>query len=633
MGRHPCAPLITGRQLPATAPPPSLATAATNTLPTRNFRFGTWDKAEEVSGLTMAEKHLARNDAASPAPSAAAASPLAGQGAQGARVETIGMLGPNIVNPDLPKIIEWNLLADALGMDTITLGSTLATAMELKERGLLPELPVSFEDQAAMTQLIEDIAYRRGIGDELAEGSMRLARRRGAPELSMHSKGMEFAAYEPRGAVGHGLGYAVSNRGGCHINGGYLVFFEALGALNIDPLTPLAKPALTVFQQNTMEAVAAAGGCIFTTYAVIPDLPSWISVHGTAARVAGKVLKLTRFLLGNQGKMKPDGMPFHLPLLPHSKAVETWTGMKMNLGLFSAVGERGYTLERLFNLREGILADEDSLPPRMTDEPQRPRVPESRVPLAEMLPVYYQVRDWDERGVPTSDLLRKLDLDDAATLVADLGRAPEPFRERRRRLFEGERDVLRGALAETRRWADEAGRKREELRVAFERAQAREWAARVRRSTFEIDLGRCKRCGLCAKACPVDAIEWRRGGKASIVQEKCIRCGLCHQACPPHFDAVALREALAAEDRSAVRYLVVEPKCEKCGLCWKKCPAPGAITWSKGELAVIHDDVCVACGRCVVACPPKIGAVVVVDERPAAGGSGRGAGGGRPWSR
>jgi ferredoxin len=524
------------------------------------------------------------------------------------------MLGPNLVNADLGRIIDWNLQADALGMDTITLGSTLATAMELKERGLFAELPVGFDDFGAMKQLIEDVAYRRGVGDEIAEGSLRMARKRGAPELAMQSKGMEFAAYEPRGAVGHGLGYAVSNRGGCHINGGYLVFFEALGPLNIDPLTPLAKPALTVFQQNTLEAIAAVGGCIFTSYAVIPDVPSWaVNPHGLTARIANEALKLSRFLLGSQGKMSPNGMPFHLPLLPHSKAVETYTGMKMNLGLFSAVGERGYTLERLFNLREGLLADEDSLPPRMTDELQRPRVPNSKVPLREMLPVYYQVRDWNAQGVPTVALLEKLDLTDAQPLVRELERNPAALRERRRVLFEREGEVLAGVLAESRRWQDQAARQRDAWRTEFERTRKREWAARVRRSSFEIDVDRCKRCGLCAAKCPVGAIEWKREGKARIVQDKCIRCGLCHEVCPPHFDAVGLLEVVPAEDRARVRYKVLDPKCEKCGLCWKKCPIDGAITWSKGQLAVIHDDVCVACGRCLAACPPKYGAVEKVE--------------------
>jgi aldehyde:ferredoxin oxidoreductase len=603
---------ITGRQLPRYGTAALVnGTAATNTLPTRNFKYGTWDQADEISGETMAERHLARNDGCISCPiRCGRVVRWQGKERKGPEFETIGMLGSNIVNADLAKIIEWNLLADALGMDTITLGSTLATAMELRERGLFAELPVGFEDQAAMSQVIEDIAYRRGVGDELAEGSLRMARRRGAPELAMQSKGLEFAAYEPRGAVGHGLGYAVSNRGGCHINGGYLVFFEALGPVNIDPLTPLAKPALTVFQQNTMEAVAAAGGCIFTTYAVIPDTPSWaINPHGLSARLVGQALKLTRFVLGSQGKMKPDGMPFHLPLLPHSKAIATYTGMKTNLGLFSAVGERGYTLERLFNMREGLLAEEDALPPRMTEEPQRPAVPNSKVPLREMLPVYYQVRDWDAQGVPTRELLEKLDLGDAQPLVAELQRNPEGVRERRRRMFEREHDVLLGLLADSRRWADEAGRKRETWREGFERARAQEWAVRVRRSSFEIDQPRCKRCGLCAVACPVEAIEWKREQKARIDQAKCIRCGKCHLACPPHFDAVRLLEVAPAEDRTNERYRVLDAKCEKCGLCWKKCPVPGAITWRKGELAVIHDDVCVACGRCVVACPPKYGAV------------------------
>jgi len=272
------------------------------------------------------------------------------------------MLGPNIVNADLGRIIDWNLQADALGMDTITLGSTLATAMELKERGLFAELPVGFDDFGAMKGLIEDIAYRRGVGDELAEAACAW-RGSGGARAGDAVQGAGVRGVRAAGAVGHGLGYAVSNRGACHINGGYLVFFEALGPVNIDPLTPLAKPALTVFQQNTLEAIAAAGGCIFTSYAVIPDVPSWaVNPHGLTARIANGALKLTRFVLGSQGKMSPNGMPFHLPLLPHSLAVETYTGMKMNLGLFSAVGERGYTLERLFNLREGLLADEDALP-------------------------------------------------------------------------------------------------------------------------------------------------------------------------------------------------------------------------------------------------------------------------------
>jgi aldehyde:ferredoxin oxidoreductase len=610
---------ITGRQLPRYGTAALVnGTNATNTLPTRNFRSGHFDGADEVSGETMAERHLARNDGCLSCPiRCGRVVRHEGRERKGPEFETIGMFGPNIANAKMPNIIRWNLLSDALGMDTISLGSTLATAMELRERGLFPELPVTFEDHAAMDRLIEDVAWRRGVGDELAEGSLRLAERRGAPELAMQSKGLEFAAYEPRGAVGHGLGYAVSNRGGCHINGGYLVFFEALGPVNIDPLTPLAKPALTVFQQNTMEAVAAAGGCIFTTYAVIPDAPAWaVNPHGWQARLANEVLKLTRFALGGQGKLSPNALPFHLPLLPHTKALEGYTGIKTNLGLFSAVGERSYTLERLFNLREGLLAETDALPPRLTDELQRANEPRSRVPLAEMLPVYYQVRDWDAAGIPTRRLLEKLDLQDAAGLADEVRHDPERFRSRRRALREREGEVLRAGLAEARQWLEQATVRREAWREEAGRVRAAAWALRVRRASFAIDPDRCRRCGICAGRCPVGAIAWRRTERAVIDPAKCIRCGVCADVCPPHFDAVRLVATPPGEDRTRRVYRVLDDKCEKCGLCFKECPVPGAISWRKGELAVIHDERCVACGRCRDVCPPKFGAVELV-TRPA----------------
>src|SRR5665647_2418909 len=104
--------------------------------------------------------------------------------------------------------------------------------------------------------LIEDIAYRRGIGGELAEGVKRLSEKYGGSDFAMHAKGMEFASYEPRGAVGHGLGYAIANRGGCHIAGGYMIYFEANGPLTMDPLTTHAKPHLTALMQILLDSLS-----------------------------------------------------------------------------------------------------------------------------------------------------------------------------------------------------------------------------------------------------------------------------------------------------------------------------------------------------------------------------------------
>jgi aldehyde:ferredoxin oxidoreductase len=101
----------------------------------------------------------------------------------------------------------------------------------------------------------------------------------------------------------------------------------------------------------------------------------------------------------------------HVPLLPHTKAIKLATGMKFNFGKFMEIGARGYTLERLFNLREGIGKKDDTLPKRFTHEEQIKGRPETKVPLSKMLPRYYQLRGWDENGIPTSKTLKKLGLD------------------------------------------------------------------------------------------------------------------------------------------------------------------------------------------------------------------------------
>lgn len=611
---------ITGRQLPryGTAGLVS-ATNATNTLPTRNFQKGHFEHAAEVSGEELADKHLIVNDGCSSCPiRCGRVVEKGGKEIKGPEFETVGMFGPNIENRSLRSIINWNHQCDRVGVDTISLGSTLATAMELKDRGLLPELPVSFGHFDGLETLIDDIAWRRtDVGDALAEGAMRLARRCGAPGLAMHSKGMEYAAYEPRGAVGHGLGYAVSNRGGCHLNGGYLVFFEALGPLNMDPLTPKSKPMWVVFQQNLFEALSACGGCIFPSYAVIPDLPGFLSnPTSLSARIGNKILLGAGGVLGGQGKMKPGMLPFHLPLVPHSKALEALTGIPMSLGLFTALGERGYTLERLFNLREGLTTADDALPPRMTDEPQRPDRPDSKVPLAEMLPVYYKVRDWDALGVPTEGLLEKLDLGFAADVVAALQADPLAFQGRRQRVFADEDATLRAVLEQSRRQFDEVEPARAELDEAFHCAARVGRAAWVRTRRFEIDPARCRKCGLCAKACPVKVIAWKPGELAVIDQAGCIRCGKCHEVCPRHYRAVQTPEAPVAEHRVHVEYRVIDERCKMCGICAKECPAD-CIAWQKKTLARIDPEACVACGRCLAVCPDKFAAIERL-ERPVA---------------
>ncbi|MBN2056820.1 aldehyde ferredoxin oxidoreductase C-terminal domain-containing protein, partial [bacterium] len=257
----------------------------------------------------------------------------------------------------------------------------------------------------------DDIAYKRGLGAELALGSKRMADRYGGREFAMQSKGLEYAAYEPRGAVGHGLGYATANRGGCHLNGGYMVFWEATGPITMDPLSTKAKPAYCIFQQNTFEAISASGTCIFTAYAVMPPAAAAMSANPLAATLTRKLLGGSRLVMDRLSLIPERFLAFHVPMIPHTRAISTLTGMPMSLGRFIGIGERGFNLERLFNLREGMTRRDDALPRRLTHELQRDTEPASRVPLETMLPHYYKLRGWDADGIPRRAKLRDLGLE------------------------------------------------------------------------------------------------------------------------------------------------------------------------------------------------------------------------------
>ena len=401
---------VTGKALPAYGTDGLLLKASTlNVLPTRNFSEGTFEHADEICGEALAEKYLVKNSGCQLCPiRCARVVELEGKNVKGPEFETVGMFGSNIGNGDLGKINEWNLLMDRLGIDTITAGGSLGFAMEATSKGMM-KTSLKFGKTDNIEKHIKDIAYRRGIGNELAEGVMRMSEKFGGKDFAMHAKGLEFAAYEPRGAVGHGLGYATANRGGCHLNAGYLVYFEALGPVNIHPTTPDGKPEFVIFQQNTLEAISACGTCIFTSYAVIPGIANKLSPYSTMARVMGKITLASAPVIGLMVKLPPEMLPIHLPVIPHSKAVELASGQKMSAGEFMTAGARCFNMERMFNVREGMVLD--VLPDRLTKEPQLESRPDMVVPMDKMLPKYYKLRGWDDRGVPKGKTLRKYGLD------------------------------------------------------------------------------------------------------------------------------------------------------------------------------------------------------------------------------
>ena len=228
-------------------------------LPTRNFRDGSFDKAKEISGQTMAETILKRRGtcyACMVACKREVEVPELGveQKYGGPEYETIASLGSLCGIGNLEVIAKGNQLCNQYVLDTISTGAVIAFAMECYENGILTKedtggLAVDFGNEEALLKLIEMIGRREGIGDVLAEGVKRAAAKigKGAEQYAMHVKGQELPMHEPRGKQSLALAYSTSPTGADHMEAPHDVFFDAfnpqghpLGALGlIEPVDAL----------------------------------------------------------------------------------------------------------------------------------------------------------------------------------------------------------------------------------------------------------------------------------------------------------------------------------------------------------------------------------------------------------
>lgn len=406
--KHP----LTGEQMPR------LGTAglvtpmqAKKILATKNFSKGTYVDFEKVSGEALAEILVKNKGCLSCPIQCTRVVKVNGKDVKGPELETLGLFGPNILNNDLESILRWNYELDELGLDAISCAGTLAFAMELNEKGIW-DSGLEFGKIDNISEVLEDIAFRRGIGDELAEGSRWLSEKYGGKEFAINVKGLELSAYEPRHAVGMGLGYATSNRGGCHLNGGYMVIMEGLG-LSINQLTPMGKAAFTMVFQDLMEAISACGSCLFTSYAIFPGF----LISKPNSFITRTVNALAPFFGGfvNIANHHPSILAMNIePVVTYPVILNHCTGMKSNIGKFKEAGERGYNLERLVNLRLGLTKGQDDLPSRLTKVNEDPNNPKTHVPMDRLRKDYYKARGWDSNGVPTPSLLKRLKIDEKA---------------------------------------------------------------------------------------------------------------------------------------------------------------------------------------------------------------------------
>ena len=354
------------------------------TLPTLNFQQSTFEEAEAISGEKLIQSHLVKN--------AHCANCTIGceriletnddKPKAGGRMEyeSAFALGPMLGLSDSNAIIRASAMCDELGMDTISAGVTIAWAMECFERDVLTlddtdGIDLRFGDSDAVLQVLEKISRREGFGALLAEGSRLASERvgRGSQAWAMHVKGLEMPGYEPRSLKTMALGLAVSTRGACHNRSSA---YEADFSSRVDRLkADDARGRITMEGEDFSAVLDSLIWCKFLRKA-FDDL------YRESAEIYTHI-----------------------------------TGWAMTADELKAAGERINNLKKLFNVREGWTAADDTLPDRILSEKLPTGVAQGtqleREELEMMIQSYYRARGWTADGMIPESKLRELGLLDA----------------------------------------------------------------------------------------------------------------------------------------------------------------------------------------------------------------------------
>lgn len=355
-------------------------------LPIKNWSVGQWPEgAKLISGERMAETILVDNYGCGACfikcgrtvkIDKGKFAPVSGGGPE---YETLACLGSNCLVDDLESIAKANELCNRYGLDTISTGSVIAFAMEAFERGLLTlkdtgGISLTWGNADAVISTIEQIAWRRGIGELLCQGVRKVSLLLGpeAEEFAVHVKGLELPAHDPRCFASKALAYATSNRGACHLQGPSH-FFE-LGLL--EPSIGVTEP---------LDRFTSEG-------------KGWVVKNVQDASCLYDSVKVCKFLYFGASNLED--------ILTWFNAV---TGYGINMQEFLQIGERIFNLKRLYNIKCGVTSKDDIIP-------QRILIPLSggtngHVPNLEiMLHEYYNARGWTNIGVPTQETLKRLEL-------------------------------------------------------------------------------------------------------------------------------------------------------------------------------------------------------------------------------
>jgi len=356
-------------------------------VPIKHFTEGVWSGIESISGEAMAKKVLKRNWACFRCPIACGRivevrnGPYKTEEGMGPEYETVASLGALCLIDDIEAIVKANELCNRYGIDTITTGVSIAFLMECCDKGLVSRevdgLRIEWGKPDLILQLIKKISFREGIGSFLAEGVKRMSEKIGgeAKQIAMHVKGLEIPMHDPRAFKGMGLQYATSHRGACHLRGEVFIIEqgERIPDLGIHERVYRfdleSKPRVVKIMQDWHDVLDSL---ILCKFAFIPP---------------AAVAAILSMVIGRYKTVK--------------ELVEA--------------GERIYNLKRVINVKRGVTARDDTLPHRLLREPLKNGGAAGQVvELEKMLPKYYELRGWNEDGVPSRERLIQLGLKDVA---------------------------------------------------------------------------------------------------------------------------------------------------------------------------------------------------------------------------
>jgi aldehyde:ferredoxin oxidoreductase len=362
---------------------------AMGTLPLQNWKFvGRWEEsAEKINGFTISDTVLTGRYFCDACVLGCGRrvkienGPYAGVEGAGPEYETLALLGSNCLIDNLEALCYANELCNRFGLDTISTGGVIGFGMEAYEKGLIDRedtdgIELHWGSEKALIETIKLIGQNKGFGKTLGKGVKKASEELGknSVEFSMHVKGLELPAHDPRGYNAGAVGFATSSRGACHLAGFTHTFERVMKCPEIGIPEPLDR-----FQVEGKGVLAAK------TQNLMGMMDS---------------LKLCKFIL------------FGGITLTHIvKWYRDVTGREMGIEDFTKAGERIFNLKRLYNVRLGISRKDDTLPFRsLTFRRIGKGITPNLPPLGQMLSEYYEYRGWSEDGIPTPEKLKELGL-------------------------------------------------------------------------------------------------------------------------------------------------------------------------------------------------------------------------------